>query len=239
MLTIQSISTGIHESNILHTQLSFQLEQGEILLLVGTNGIGKSILLKTILGHLNPIKGSVFLGDNNIHQLDHSSRASLISLMLATPPQIEYMNGLEVAITGRQRFLSQWDKTQSYHEEIVLKFAKQFQMESILYKQFSKMSDGEKQKIMFIRCLLQETPLILLDEPLAFLDYPSKYHFLEQLHEHCQSTGAMAIISSHEIEMTQKYSQKLLWLKQNGKSEWFVDPNKFNPEFWIQNELHL
>jgi len=236
MLKIQSLSTGINESNILHDQLSFQLEQGETLLLVGTNGIGKSILLKTILGHLNPIKGSVFLGDNNIHQLDHSSRAALISLMLATPPQIEYMNGLEVAITGRQRFLSQWDKSQSQNEDIVLNFAKQFQMEQLLSKRFSQMSDGEKQKIMFIRCLIQETPLILLDEPLAFLDYPSKFHFLEQLHLHCKTTGTMAIISSHEIELSQKYSQKLLWLKQNTKSQWFNNPIDFNPVVWINNE---
>ncbi len=236
MLKIQSLSTGIHESNILHEYLSFRLEPSEILLLVGTNGIGKSILLKTILGNLNPIKGSVFMGDNNIHLLDHTSRAAIISLMLATPPQIEYMNGLEVAITGRQRFLSQWDKSQSQNKEIVIHYAKQFQMDHLLSKRFSQMSDGEKQKIMFIRCLIQETPLILLDEPLAFLDYPSKIHFLEQLNLHCKSTGTMAIISSHEIELSQKYSQKLLWLKQNTKSEWFENPIDFKPAVWINNE---
>ncbi len=236
MLKIQSLSTGIKPTTILHANLTFNLEAGQTLLLVGNNGIGKSVLLKTLLGHLNPINGSVFLENHNIHQLDHSSKSSLVSLMLATPPNIEYMDGFEVAITGRQRFLSKLDKTLSPHEETVLKFAKQFQTECLLNKRFSLMSDGEKQKIMFIRCLLQETPLILLDEPLAFLDYPSKNHFLKQLQHHCQSIGTIAIISSHEIELSQKHAQKLLWLKQHTESEWFENPNQFNPNIWLQNQ---
>jgi iron complex transport system ATP-binding protein len=236
MLEIKSLTTGISLSKILHSNLNFNLLPGEMMLLVGTNGIGKSILLKTLLGHLNPISGSVIWKNKNLHQLSNSSRSALTSLMLATPPTIEYMSGFDVAITGRQRFLSHWDQYHGEHEKKVLEIANQFNIENLLTKRFSQMSDGEKQKIMFVRCLLQESPIILLDEPLAFLDYPSKFHFLIQLHQYCKSTGTIAVISSHEIELCQKYCNKLLWLKQHAMSEWFDEPQLFKPEVWIQQE---
>ncbi len=236
MLKVNSVSTGIHspESRILHSNISFELMPGEILLLVGTNGIGKSIFLKTILGHFKTMNGNISIANQNIQKLDNTSRAALISLMLATPPQIEYMSGMDVALTGRQRFLSNWNSNMAVHENATLLLAQKFCMESLLTKRFSLMSDGEKQKIMLLRCLLQETPLILLDEPLAFLDYPSKITFLNQLKEHCQNSNTTAIISSHEIELSQKYCHKLLWLKDQQQFEWFEKPEKFNPKVWIE-----
>ncbi len=236
MLKVDTLITGIQspETRILHSNISFELKAGEILLLVGTNGIGKSIFLKTILGHFKAMGGNITLANNNIPKLDHASRASLISLMLATPPQIEFMSGFEVALTGRQRFLSSWDSNLEIHENTTRSFARKFGIEALLPKRFSLMSDGEKQKIMLLRCILQETPLILLDEPLAFLDYPSKINFLEQLKAHCQNTHTCAIISSHEIELSQKYCQKLLWLKDQQQFEWFEQPEKFDPMIWIE-----
>jgi iron complex transport system ATP-binding protein len=121
---------------------------GEILLLVGTNGIGKSIFLKTILGHFKTMNGNISIANQNIQKLDNTSRAALISLMLATPPQIEYMSGMDVALTGRQRFLSNWNSNMAVHENATLLLAQKFCMESLLTKRFSLMSDGEKQKIM-------------------------------------------------------------------------------------------
>jgi iron complex transport system ATP-binding protein len=180
------------------------------------------------------MNGNISIANQNIQKLDNTSRAALISLMLATPPQIEYMSGMDVALTGRQRFLSNWNSNMAVHENATLLLAQKFCMESLLTKRFSLMSDGEKQKIMLLRCLLQETPLILLDEPLAFLDYPSKITFLNQLKEHCQNSNTTAIISSHEIELSQKYCHKLLWLKDQQQFEWFEKPEKFNPKVWIE-----
>lgn len=97
------------KSNInLHQHIDLQLLPGSLVLLIGPNGIGKSVLLKTICGLQTPIEGTVHVNHTNIHTSTAEIRASLTSILLATPPSIEQMTVYDMVVSGRQRFLNGW-----------------------------------------------------------------------------------------------------------------------------------
>ncbi|MCC7297420.1 MAG: ATP-binding cassette domain-containing protein, partial [Bacteroidia bacterium] len=91
---------------------------------------------------------------------------------------------------------------------------------------FSSLSDGEKQKIMFSRCLAQDTPVILMDEPLAFLDYPSRVAMLNMLKEIAKSMGKIILFSSHDLEISLPFCNQLLILNADASWKWISDPNE-------------
>ena len=184
MLQLKNLSTGIQKQGItLHHNITVDGLGPGLILLVGPNGVGKSVFLKTICGLLPPISGEVHINQTNIHLASPEIRASLSSILLATPPQIEHLSVYDMVMSGRQRFLQGWSNPTQKDVSEVLKAIEKTSVTDIQLKNFAELSDGIKQKVMLARCLAQDSQLILLDEPLAFLDYPSRTTFLKLLHQ--------------------------------------------------------
>ena len=175
MLQLKNLSTGIQKQGItLHRNIHTDELGPGLILLLGPNGVGKSVLLKTLCGLIPPIQGEVLINKTNIHQTTPEHRASLSSILLATPPQIDQLSVYDMVMSGRQRFLQGWnDPTEKDIYEVTTAIEKTGIAE-IQQKNFAELSDGIKQKVMLARCLAQDSKIILLDEPLAFLDYPSR-----------------------------------------------------------------
>lgn len=109
MLQLQNLSTGFAKKAVtLHQNISMRVDAGKLVLLLGPNGIGKSVLLKTIAGLQTPLSGEVTVNQINIHKTTPEIRASLSSILLATPPAIEQMKVSEMVLSGRQRFITGW-----------------------------------------------------------------------------------------------------------------------------------
>jgi iron complex transport system ATP-binding protein len=218
MLNIQNLSTGFPKKTLqLHENVNLQVAPGSLVLLIGPNGIGKSVMLKTLCGLQTPIAGSVMVNNINIHQAPAEQRASLTSILLATPPAIEQMSVFDVVISGRQRFLSGWSNPNQADRDVVDSAMQKTGIAHLAHDHFGALSDGLKQKVMLARCLAQDSAVILLDEPLAFLDYPSRLHFLELLKQLAKTESKIILYSSHDLQLSLKYCGSVLALTQN---EW-------------------
>jgi len=220
MLQIKQLSTGFKnksQSTCLQSGINLNLQPGNIALLLGRNGAGKSVFLRTVMGIHKPISGEITINNQNIHSLKAEQRASLISLMLSTPPQVELLTTLEVACSSIKH-------TKNAESE-ALKWFENLNIKKLSDKYFGQCSDGEKQKIMLTRCLLQNTPVILMDEPTAFLDYPAKIHFWQTLKQ--IAAQKIIIVSTHDIDTALPNATKIIHLK-NQEMSFSDDPLTFN-----------
>ena len=220
MFRLQSITNGFNTGNSptrLHTGLNLDFYGGELILMAGRNGSGKSTLLRILAGLETPPDGHVELNGRDLHRLDQPGMASAVSLMLAHPPDMPLTTCAEVVFTSRQRFISPWQWNLSEHRKAALQALETCGMRTFADRDFSRLSDGEKQKVMLARCLAQETPVLLLDEPLAFLDYPARRDMLDLLNRLCREQGKIIIYSSHDLELSLKHCHSLLLLQTEGK----------------------
>jgi len=216
MFVAQNISTGFKKSNnkILHQSVNFELNNGDFMLLIGSNGIGKSTLLKTILGIYPPLNGKFIFNNEDITFLQSRKKSKLISMMLPNSPNIEIMSAFEVAMTGLNNQLKPWNsENQTMQNKLKFEF-ETAGISQLINQKFAELSDGEKQKVMLIRCLIQDTPILLLDEPLAFLDYQSKIQFLNLLSSKCKNENKIVVLSTHDLDVSLPFATKIFALKK-------------------------
>jgi iron complex transport system ATP-binding protein len=216
MLRLNQISTGF-KTKSLQTGISFNFEPGTIALLLGRNGVGKSVFLRTLMGIQKPLQGEVAINQKNIHALKPDQRSSLISLMLSTPPQVELLTALEVACTSIKHNKDAENSAQNWFEKL--------EILNLTHKTFGQCSDGEKQKIMLTRCLLQNTQVILMDEPTAFLDYPAKIQFWNTMKS--IAANKIIVVSTHDIDTALPNATHIIHLK-NQSATVSNDPLSFN-----------
>lgn len=234
MLQINNLSTGIgNPTKLLHRSIDVELGEGTLTLLIGPNGVGKSVFLKTLCGLIPAVSGNICILKNqsaqNIHKVSAEIRASLSSILMATPPQIEQMSVFDIVLSGRQRFIQGWRNPSETDMAAVYQAMKRSDVEHLSDTNFAHLSDGLKQKVMLSRCLAQNSYLILLDEPLAFLDYPSRLSFLKLLHNLAQSEKKIIIYSSHDLHLSLQYCDHAICLSQD-KFEYFNNPKDLNLE---------
>ncbi len=213
MLILHNLHTGFKETQTyLHQNIDLQIGKGKVTLLIGPNGVGKSVFLKTLCGLLPALGGTVEVDGLNIHQVDAEKRAMLCSIMLSTPPAIDLMSVQELVLSGRQRFLHQWRNPTAEDNLAVIDAMKKSNIDQYAQTNFGKLSDGIKQKTMLARCLAQKSQLILLDEPLAFLDYPSRKDFLELMMKIAETEQRNIVYSSHDLASSFQHCHHIIEL---------------------------
>lgn len=197
MLELNQLSIG-YGNKILLENIQIKVERGFLIGLLGINGIGKSTLLKTIAGIIPPLHGSVNINKENLHQLSIEKRAAAITIAGTERETISFMTVQEFIQLGRHRFESGF-VIQSNSVE-TQKVISQLGMGKIAQKKLSEISDGEKQKANIARALVQATPIILLDEPTAYLDFRNKAFVFSYLRKIAEAENRIIIVSTHDIE---------------------------------------
>jgi iron complex transport system ATP-binding protein len=226
MFKAESLESGYVQgknSCVLHGPIYFEVKPGTLLLLAGKNGAGKSTLMQILGGLEKPLSGSVAINGTDLHQASVETRASLISQVFTHPPDMPLTTAKEVVFSSRLRFVSGWNGNINEHEKELLNALEMCGMEAFAERQFNTLSDGEKQKVMIARALAQETPLILMDEPLAFLDYPGRREMLARMKKWCTELGKTILFSSHDLELALKSVDAMLLLQDKGKYRWEWD----------------
>ncbi len=207
LLHIENVSVGYHGKPILEN-FSLDIAPGELIGLKGRNGKGKTTLLKTICGLIPPVRGNVFFKGAIMHKMLPSDRAKCISIVLT---EKILLGGITVrGLVEMGRFPNQGRFHFSHDDGIANDCLHKLQIAELAEKPLSEISDGELQKTMIARALAQQTPIILMDEPTAFLDYVAKEELFALL-SHLVSTEKISILfSSHDISAMEQFSTRII-----------------------------
>ena len=149
--------------------------------LVGRNGSGKSTLIKTLAGLLPPLSGIYQLKDKDFRGITAINRARIISYVAANSIQVPALNLFEIVSLGRHPYTKWMGGLSEDDLEIIHNVISWVGLEGYEKKKFTELSDGEKQRVMIARALAQDTPIVLFDEPTAFLDLPNKFELIQLL----------------------------------------------------------
>lgn len=190
---------------------------GELTCLLGTNGVGKSTLLRTLSAFQAKLSGEICLSGKELGKYTDKELSTVISVVLTEKCDIRNMTVRELIGMGRSPYTGFWGKLNSSDEKIVNKAIELVNIQNLASRMLHTLSDGERQKAMIAKALAQETPVIYLDEPTAFLDFPSKVEIMQLLHHLTRETNKTIFLSTHDLELALQIADKI-WLmdKTNG-----------------------
>lgn len=192
------------------------LKRGELVCLMGQNGIGKSTLLKTLSGVQPPISGQVLIEGINIHQLARTERAKKISLVLTERLSSGNLSVEDVVVMGRYPFVGLDIRLSDQDNKVISKAIDQVGIRDLLHKKIHKLSDGQLQKVMIARALTQDGDIIILDEPTAHLDLNNRVTIIRLLKSLSRTTNKVVLMATHELDLALQTADRLLLVDQNG-----------------------
>lgn len=218
-LAFHALTTGYcHGSrqSIVGRGLEGSLPRGTLTALLGTNGAGKSTLLRTLAGLQPPLAGDIFWEGNSLASLTPEERAKRLSIVLTVRPETGNLTVREVVALGRlPHRQGLWGSRNAAADAEAVERAMQLTTTSAWSERpVSRLSDGERQRVFIAKALAQETPLILLDEPTAFLDYPSRVQFFNLLKRLTNEMGKTVLLSSHDVELAAAHADRILLLSK-------------------------
>ncbi len=225
----QALAIGYGKTPLLQN-IGIGVQRGQILALIGPNGAGKSTLLKTLAGQLAAQSGTVLLQGQNLTTYTPNARARKMALMLPHTRHTELTTCFDVAAagrypyTGRLGILSEQDK-QQVRDALHL-----VQADELADRDFTKISDGQRQRILLARAVCQQPEIILLDEPTSFLDIKGKIELLTILRQLAQEKQVAVIVSLHELELAQKIADAVVCVSPQGVSGVMTPKDAFAAE---------
>lgn len=225
---------------IVQADLNLSVSSGEMVCLIGPNGSGKSTLLRTLCGLQHSISGQALINDVDIQQISTRERALLISLVLTDRIDIENATVRSVVSMGRHPHSNWWGNVDADSEAHVQKSIELVHLEGKSNQLLAELSDGERQRVMIAKAFVQDTPIIILDEPTAHLDLPNRVEIMLLLHKLAHETGKTILISTHELDMALQAADRI-WLMtadkgvEVGVPEDLVLNGNFNTAFRSDN----
>lgn len=219
IIELNNLTTGysIRKGHkVISSNICATMKRGELICLLGPNGAGKSTLLKTITGFLTPIGGNILIDGKKISDYTIQERARLISLVSTEKIQFSGMTVHDVVAMGRSPYTGFWGRLGNEDRRIVEESLQQVGMLPFSGRQMQTLSDGERQKILIAKAIAQQTPLIILDEPTAFLDYPSKVKMMLLLKRLSHTLQKTIFISTHDLRQALILADRL-WLLDKEK----------------------
>lgn len=200
MIKFKELTLG-YDQRILLDKVSAQITEGQLIALLGRNGTGKSTLLRAMMGLEKPQSGHIFLDGKDIASLKPEKLAQKISFVTTDKVRIANLRCEDVVSLGRAPYTNWLGQLQAEDKERVTEAMRLVGMESYADKTMDKMSDGECQRIMIARALAQDTPVILLDEPTAFLDLPNRYELCLLLKKLTKEKNKCILFSTHDLDI--------------------------------------
>jgi iron complex transport system ATP-binding protein len=214
ILSLGSLKIGYvsgKETTILLPPLDARAYKGELIGIIGRNGIGKSTLLRTITGLQQPLGGSVSYSGKDIHDFSRIDLAQKVGFISTEVVKVSNMTVYDLVSIGRYPYTNWLGKIDTRNHEIIMKSIEMTSMSAFCNKYIGELSDGERQKAMIARILAQDTDIMIMDEPTAFLDIASKYEILHLMHQLTRLSGKTIIFSTHDLQMAISQSDKI-WL---------------------------
>jgi iron complex transport system ATP-binding protein len=221
MIELKDLTIGYAQKNntkVVASGINATLHSGRLTCLIGANGIGKSTLLRTLSAFQPPLRGEIFIDNESpipLSTLTDKQLSRLIGVVLTEKPDVQNMTVFELVGLGRSPYTGFWGRLNEEDKEVVKESLRLVGIESLQDRLIQTLSDGERQKTMIAKALAQQTPVIYLDEPTAFLDYPSKVEMLTLLRHLARETGKTIFLSTHDMELALQIADEL-WLMTAG-----------------------
>lgn len=208
-ITTNRLTVGYHGHRVVE-DISLSLPCGRLVCLLGPNGAGKSTLLRTLCGFQPPIAGTVTISGNDITTMSAAEVARLVSVVLTDRPLTPSLTAAEMVGMGRAPYTGFWGRLSDDDRRLVSEAMQTVGVDSLATRRMSRLSDGERQKVMIAKALAQHTPVIVLDEPTAFLDYPSKVAVMKTLARLAHDEGKTILMSTHDLELAAQLGDELM-----------------------------
>ena len=219
ILSLDSLKIGYasgKNENVLLPPLNACANCGELIAVIGRNGIGKSTLLRTLTGLQPPLGGDILYSGKNIRDYSRMDLAQKVGYISTDVVKVSNMSVYELVALGRFPHTNWIGKIETKDHEIIMDAIEKTSMSPFCRKFVSELSDGERQKAMIARILSQDTGIMVMDEPTAFLDIAGKYEILHLMHTLSNTSDKTIIFSTHDLQMAISQSDKI-WLILDSK----------------------
>ena len=193
------------------THLDVSLYAGELVCLLGANGIGKSTLLRTISGVQPALRGTIEVNGRDLTDYSSKELSKLIGIVYTDRTLAGALTVEELVSLGRQPYTGFFGRLDAEDRQVVADAIESVGMSHKTHDYVATLSDGERQKAMIARALAQETPIIILDEPTAFLDVASRIETMQLLRQLAQSQQKAILLSTHDVGLSLPLTDRL-WL---------------------------
>ncbi len=216
-LSIGYLTKG--NEKVVASGLNATINNGELTCLLGRNGIGKSTLLRTLSAFQPALEGEIVISSTQppspITSLTDKQLSRLIGIVLTEKPDVQNMTIEELVGMGRSPYTGFWGTLDDEDKKIVGEAIWLVGIENLQGRMVHTLSDGERQKVMIAKALAQQTPIIYLDEPTAFLDFPSKVETMQLLRRLALEEQKTIFLSTHDVELSLQLADKI-WLMEPG-----------------------
>ena len=202
-----------HHTKEVASHIQATIRSGELTCLLGENGVGKSTLLRTLSAFQPKLGGHIWLLGREVESYTDRQLSRIISVVLTERCEIRNMTVRDLVGMGRSPYTGFWGRLSPNDWEVVDRSIRLVGIEVLASRMVHTLSDGERQKVMIAKALAQETPIIFLDEPTAFLDYPSKVEIMQLLYRLIQTTEKTIFLSTHDLDLALEIADKI-WLME-------------------------
>lgn len=214
--------------------------KGQVISILGPNGAGKSTILRTIAGLLAPLEGQVYIGERDIRTIHQSELAKKLSIILTEKISGGYMTAFDVVSLGRYPYTGFFGRLSKKDIVLIREALLMVNAENLINRLYDELSDGEKQKVLIARAIVQEPEVIVLDEPTSHLDIKHKIEVVSILRKLSMDRGITVICSIHDVDMALKYSSVVLLVKDGkilccGAPEEVIEEDTINSLYDIKD----
>jgi ABC-type cobalamin/Fe3+-siderophores transport systems, ATPase components len=225
IIEVNNIRFDYKSRNVLN-DVSFDVNEGEILAVMGPNGVGKSTLLKCIDMILKPSSGSVLINNSNLNELSKQEIAKNIGYV-SQRNETSRITVFDAVLLGRKPHIGLQVGEKDY--DIVNRALKRFELEEMQLRRIDEMSGGELQKVCICRAVAQEPSVILLDEPTSSLDLYNQIEILKIIRSITEGQKIATILTMHDLNLALRFADKFIFMK-NGEICEACDRTGITPE---------
>lgn len=218
LIELRDLTTGYTSKKgkaVIAEHLNATLQRGKLTCLLGPNGAGKSTLLKTLSAFIPPLSGEVLVQGKSITAYSVQELSQLIGMVLTERIDVQGMTVREMVAMGRSPYTGFWGTLSDDDNKIIDHSIALTGTSDLQDRQVNTLSDGERQKVMLAKALAQQTPLILLDEPTAFLDFPSKVEAMLLLKQLARQENRAIFLSTHDLDLALQTADQLWLINKN------------------------
>ncbi len=214
ILSVESLKIGYvsgRKAHVLLPPINASAEKGELIALIGRNGIGKSTLLRTLTGLQKPLGGEILYSGKNIAEYSLMELARKVGYISTEIVKVSNMRVYDLVALGRFPHTNWIGKIEAKDHEAIVDALNKTSMSSFRERFVAELSDGERQKAMIARILAQDAGIMVMDEPTAFLDVGSKYEIFHLMNMLSNENDKTIIFSTHDLQMAISQADKI-WL---------------------------